>query len=320
MRFSWFPVLFIIFFLGVFAVQAISHSRKEKPPETKNSGWETPDINLVPNTPEGDLIRYGRELIVNTSFYFGPKGKIAVITNGMNCQNCHISAGTRLFGNNFAAVAANYPRYRNRSGQVESIEFRVNDCMQRSMNGKSIDSLSREMRAMVAYLRWVGKEVTPKTKPSGSGIIELPFLNRAADTIAGKKFFQAQCSRCHGENGEGMIYPDSSGYIYPPLWGMHSYNISAGLYRLSSLASFIRYNMPFDKTVTGFQLNDDQAWDVAAYIVAMPRPVIKFPQDWPKLETKPPDYPFGPYTDRFSELQHKYGPFIPIQQAHSNGK
>jgi thiosulfate dehydrogenase len=31
--------------------------------------------------------------------------------------------------------------------------------------------------------------------------------------------------------------------------------------------------------------------------------------DWPIISKKPIDYPFGPYADSFSELQHKYGPF-----------
>ncbi|HWR32811.1 MAG TPA: hypothetical protein VN451_04770, partial [Chitinophagaceae bacterium] len=60
------------------------------------------------------------------------------------------------------------------------------------------------------------------------------------------------------------------------------------------------------------QLSDEEAWDVAAFISSQSRQEKKFPQDWSKPETKPPDYPFGPYADHFSEQQHKYGPFIPI--------
>jgi thiosulfate dehydrogenase len=63
------------------------------------------------------------------------------------------------------------------------------------------------------------------------------------------------------------------------------------------------------------QLTDEDAWDVAAFIISQPRPQKLFAEDWPKKEMKPVDYPYGPYTDDFSEKQHKYGPFIPIQQA-----
>lgn len=285
-----------------------------------DKGWYAPDINLVPKTSDGDQIRYGRELIVNTSKYFGPKGIIASITNGMNCQNCHVEAGTKPFGNSFAAVAANYPLFRNRSGQIESIEFRINDCMQRSLNGKEIDSLSKEMRAMVAYFNWIGEGVPKKTKPAGSGIVEIPFMQRAADPQQGKMIFENQCQRCHGGNGQGVMFPDSTGYIYPPLWGSDSYNIGAGLYRISRLAAFIKYNMPFDLTQSSPQLSDEEAWDVAAFISSQPRPEKRFTGDWPKPETKPEDFPFGPYTDGFSEIQHKYGPFIPISEAKEKQK
>jgi thiosulfate dehydrogenase len=36
--------------------------------------------------------------------------------------------------------------------------------------------------------------------------------------------------------------------------------------------------------------------------------------DWPKYDKKPLDFAFGPYADGFSENQHKYGPFKPIQK------
>ncbi len=323
LRSSWFPVLLGFIFLVAFFTETVSNSPGNTIQSNNNKGeeWHSPDINLVPHTPDGEMIRYGRELIVNTATYFGPKGTIAAITNGMNCQNCHMWAGTKSFGNNFSAVAANYPKYRDRSGRVESIEFRINDCMERSLNGKGIDSLSKEMRAMVAYFKWIGNEVPQKTKPPGSGIAEISYLNRAADPQQGKIVYENKCQRCHNNNGEGIFYEDSTSYRYPPLWGPQSFNISAGLYRLSRLAGFIKYNMPFDLAQSSPQLTDEEAWDVAAFISSQPRPEKKFPGDWPKLATKPEDYPFGPYTDGFSELQHKYGPFVPIREAKekSNG-
>ncbi|HEY4154845.1 MAG TPA: cytochrome C, partial [Puia sp.] len=59
---------------------------------SKNRDWTAPDSSSIPHTAEGDLIRYGRKLIVNTSYYFGPKGIISHLANGMNCQNCHLEA------------------------------------------------------------------------------------------------------------------------------------------------------------------------------------------------------------------------------------
>lgn len=283
--------------------------------------WLAPDTNSIPKTAEGDLIRYGRDLIANTSYYLGPKGKVATISNGMNCQNCHLDAGARSFSNCFSAVASIYPVFRPRSGIVESIEFRVNDCMQRSLNGKPMDSASKEMQAMVAYFHWLDKDVKKGVKPVGAGTEDLPFLDRAADPVRGKQVYITNCQSCHGINGQGVFKPDSSGYVYPPLWGMHSYNVGAGLYRLTKFAGYVKASMPFGiATHNKPVLSDADAWDVAAFVNSQPRPVKSFPKDWPDLSLKSIDYPFGPYTDSFSEKEHKYGPYGPIKKARENAK
>src|SRR6218665_1139638 len=95
---------------------------------------------------EKEKIRYGRELIAHTAQYLGPNGSIRQMSNGMNCQNCHLQAGTQPWGNNYFAVYSTYPRFRARSGTKESIVKRVNDCLERSLNGKALDSTSYEMQ------------------------------------------------------------------------------------------------------------------------------------------------------------------------------
>jgi thiosulfate dehydrogenase len=283
--------------------------------------WIAPDESEISYDSNGDLIRYGKELIVNTSRYLGPKGIVAHFSNGMNCQNCHTNAGKENFGNPFSAVFSSYPKYRDRSGRVESVEFRVNECMQRSMNGKALDSLSLEMKAMVAYLEWVGKDVPKGIRPKGAGTQTLSFLNRSANPQKGKIVYLNYCQRCHAENGQGALNADASGYTYPPLWGNESYNVSAGLYRLSNLAGFIKNNMPYGEvTWKNPKLTDEEAWDVAAYISSQQRPVKLFSYDWPNISKKPVDYPFGPYADGFSEVQHKYGPFDPIKKAKASSE
>ncbi len=285
-------------------------------PGVDEKGWKAPDISLVPMTEDGALIKYGRELIVNTAYYLGPKGRVAKVSNGMNCQNCHIEAGTKPYGNSFSAVASVYPTFKPRSGIVESIEYRVNDCFQRSLNGTTIDTTSKEMKAMVAYLKWVGKDVLKGVVPVGAHIEELAFLNRPANVANGKMVYKVQCARCHGDNGQGLKSADSASYIYPPLWGAYSYNTGAGLYRLSRFAGYVKNNMPFgmanhNKPV----LTNEEAWDVAAYVNSQARPQKAFSKDWPNLKLKAIDQPFGPYSDTFSQTQHKYGPFGPIKSA-----
>ncbi|HEY8781208.1 MAG TPA: c-type cytochrome [Mucilaginibacter sp.] len=281
--------------------------------------WVIPDTTELTNGgEEAKLIKYGRALIVNTSYYFGPKGVIARKSNGVNCQSCHLDAGTKFLGNNFSMVSACYPRFKERSRTFETIVEKVEDCFVRSLNGKEIDSSGREMKAFAAYLQWIGKNVKKGIKPVGSGIEELSFLNRAADTAKGRIVFVSKCQTCHGKNGAGVLKKNGVGYIYPPLWGEHSYNIGASIYRISKFAGYVKNNMPF-KAVKKNRLTAEQAWDVAAFVNSQYHPFKDISSDWPKLATKPYDYPFGPYADHlFTRNQHKYGPYEPIKNYYAS--
>lgn len=318
-RSRWILILIIIInIIGLLFIEQCS-SKKQRAganeitaaattPESKFY-WHAPDTSRIENSDEGLLIRYGRDLIANTSYYLGPKGKVAAISNGMNCQNCHLEAGTKLWGNNYSAVQSTYPRFRERSGTVENIYKRVNDCIERSLNGKPLDTTSKEMRAIASYIKWLGNDVPKNVKPVGVGITTLAFLDREANPANGKEVYVQKCQRCHGVNGEGRLNTDGNGYAYPPLWGKHSYNTGAGLYRITRFAGYVKDNMPFGSSHMDQQLTDEEAWDVAAFVNSQPRPQKDFPKDWPNIATKPIDHPFGPYADKFSERQHKYGPF-----------
>jgi thiosulfate dehydrogenase len=274
--------------------------------------WIAPDTSQIPAGTNGDEIRYGRDLIANTSAYLGPDGKVMAISNGMNCQNCHLDAGTKPFGNNYSAVASTYPKFRARSGTSETIEKRVNDCIERSLNGHALPEESREMKAMVAYIKWIGKEVPKGVSPKGVGLVDLAFMEEAANPAKGKILYDVKCIVCHGKRGEGIMNADSATWIYPPLWGKASYNEGAGLYRLSRFAGYIKANMPLGATFLEPQLTDEEAWHIAAYVNSMNRPSKDLSKDWPDIAKKPIDHPFGPYTDGFDERQHKYGPFKSI--------
>lgn len=276
--------------------------------------WIAPDISSLDQDKNKDLILYGKDLIVHTSEYFGENGKLFKNnTNGMNCQNCHLEAGTKIFGNNYSAVASTYPKYRARSGAIETIYKRVNDCFERSLNGKVLDTNSKEMQGIVAYIKWLGKDVKKGDKPMGSGLKELAFLERAADSEKGKSVYSEKCQSCHQANGVGLMNTDKMSYTYPPLWGEHSYNDGAGLYRMASFAKYVKYNMPQSVKHSSPQLSDEEAWDVAAFVNSQPRPHKNIKSDWPNIEEKPFDHPFGPYVDGFDEKHHKFGPFKPIK-------
>lgn len=285
-----------------------------KPKDTSNY-WTAPDIASLDQNPKKDLILYGKDLIVHTSEYYGENGKIfKSSTNGMNCQNCHLEAGTKVFGNNYSAVASTYPKYRARSGAKENIYKRVNDCFERSLNGKSLDTTSKEMQGIVAYIKWLGKDVEKGIKPEGSGFKDMAFLDRPANPEKGKIIYTEKCQSCHQPNGEGIMNTEKTAYTYPPLWGKNSFNDGAGLFRLSNFAKYVKSNMPLGANHNSTQLSDEEAWDVAAFVNTQSRPHINIKKDWPKIEEKPFDHPFGPYADGFDEKQHKLGPFKPIKE------
>ena len=283
---------------------------------SKSEFWQAPDVWSANGTKsKQDLIQYGRDLIVYTAYYLGPRGRIAQQSNGLNCQNCHLDAGTKVFGNNYGSVASTYPKIRARSGQLEGIEKRINDCFERSLNGNPLKEDSKEMRAMVAYMKFLGQNVTKGEKAKGSGFKDLPFLNRAANPEKGKAVYELRCASCHQSDGHGIVDGIGQSYVYPPLWGPNSFNDAAGLSRISNMAKYVKYNMPFGVNYDAPELSDEDAWDVAAYVVSQTRPHKAVPQDWPDISKKPIDHPKGPYADNFSESQHKYGPFTAMKKS-----
>ena len=289
-------------------------------PDTNfNHVWTAPSDwrMMYLDSSEKDLVQYGRELIAQTSEYLGPKGSVLQMSNGMNCQNCHLNAGTQPWGNNYFAVQSTYPKFRARSGTVENQIKRVNDCFQRSLNGKALDSTGREMRAILAYIKWLGNDVEKDKIPRGAGIFKLKGMKRACDPSKGLEVYVAKCQSCHQADGGGLLAENGKSYTYPPLWGKNSYNHGAGLFRISNFAGYVKYNMPQGTTYEKPVLTDEEAWDVAAYVNSMPRPSKDLSMDWPKISKKPFDHPFGPYADPFSEVQHKFGPYKPIKDWYS---
>lgn len=315
---NW-PVLLLVIVVAIVLIREsiplLKNNAEAAKSNAYDSSWVSPSLH-TDRELEGEqraLVIYGQALIAHTAVYLGPKGKVASISNGMNCQNCHLNAGKKTWGNNYGAVASTYPRFRDRSGTTETIYKRVSDCFERSLNGTAPDSNSREYQAIEAYIKWVGKEVPKGVTPKETGITKLKFLDRAADPIKGKMVYQQHCQTCHGANGEGQLTLSGVEYEYPPLWGSNSYNSGAGLYRLSRFAGYVYSNMPNNKASHSNPiLTVEESWDVAAFVNSQPRPGKDLSKDWPNISKKPVDHPFGPFADGFTELQHKFGPYSPI--------
>jgi thiosulfate dehydrogenase len=180
--------------------------------------------------------------------------------------------------------------YRTRSNSVETIEYRVNDCFRRSMNGRPLATDGRDMRDIVAYFAFLSRDV-PMGPLLASNKLE-KWAQFKADAASGRTEFAGSCARCHGADGGGTP-------VAPPVWGRASYNLGAGMARVRTAAAFIKDNMPFDRPGS---LTDQQAFDVAAYINSRPRP--DFPAkvyDWPNGDA-PPDVAYGTFAARRKQV------------------
>jgi cytochrome c peroxidase len=282
--------------------------------------WVPPLMKDIPEGEEGELIRYGALLLTDTSAQLGSGAKdkkMRFSGNGLNCTSCHQDNGTKQFGLPWMGASQTYPQYRGREDQVQSLEQRINGCFERSLNGKAMAVDSREMKAMVAYVNWLSKDMPRDV----FGLVTPKFdgPNRKADVKKGEEVYDRFCMSCHGKNGDGYQSMSASGSgsnVAPALWGANSYNNGAGMNRLLTTAAFIHSNMPLGTVWSHPAITNEDTYDVAAYLSSKERPQMSgLEKDYPKLEKKAVDCPYPPYADDFSQEQHQYGPFQPIKAA-----
>ena len=277
-----------------------------------------PDTLLIPKDKFGEEVRYGRQLLVNTAYYIGPDGVAGhYLRNKMNCTNCHQDAGTKPYSFNLLASHDNYPQYRAREGKILTLAERVNNCIMHPHNGRPLPLDSREMVAILSYLKWINGFVPKGSNFEGKQNLTVGLPAAAASPGRGEKIFIENCASCHGNDGGGQLNAEKTSYVYPPLWGMQAYQPGSSMHRIIKMARWLKGNMPYNKATVGKPfLTDEQALDVAAFInndVIHRRPQPKS-FEYPEAMLKPIDYDRGPFSDSFSVEQHKYGPFQPIIQ------
>ncbi|MEP6674836.1 MAG: c-type cytochrome [Ferruginibacter sp.] len=308
----------IAFAIIIFSLSNCNSGNTDTVSDSKDSiVYAAPDTNKIPKDKFGEQVRYGRELMLHTAYYIGPDGIAGhYLGNKMDCSNCHQNAGTKPFAFSLMLSHESYPQYRAREGKVLSLAERVNNCVMRPHSGIPLPLDSKEMIAILSYLKWINSQLTVKDREKkGFDNLNIQFPERAGNPEKGKQLFSIQCSRCHGENGNGVFNPGDSGYKYPPLWGSFSYQPGSSMHRVIKQARWIKANMPNDQaTYSAPILSDEDAIDIASFINddrIHDRPNPKT-LDYPYPEEKAIDYGHAPFIDTFSELQHKFGPYQPI--------
>ena len=255
--------------------------RTSAPASSAALPFRVPVESEIKDTVTLASIRRGRALIHSTRDSLPHN-----VGASLSCANCHVGDGTQANAMPLVGAYTRFPQFRARSGHVDLLEDRINDCFKRSMNGKALVAESRDMRDIVTYIAFLSRGYPPGSELKGQGVPKLEPLE--GDTARGRQVFATTCIACHGADGNGSL-------VAPPLWGPRSYNIGAGMARVRSAAAFIHQLMPRDRPGI---LTPQQAFDVATYINTRPRP--DFPgkeHDWPHGGT-PPDVAYSTLESR----------------------
>ncbi|HLG06081.1 MAG TPA: c-type cytochrome [Gemmatimonadales bacterium] len=289
----WVPVFVGALLTGLPACRI----EQRPPPAGRDGAFRTPAESEIPSGPLGLSIRRGRALLRHT-----PDSLPQHAPSALRCFSCHMREGTKAGGLPLVGVYSRFPEYRPRNGLINLLEDRINDCFRRSLNGSALPRDGRDMRDLIAYFAFISRGIAPPGEVAGQGLPVLEPL--PPDTGSGRVLYREVCGRCHGADGDGTG-------LAPPLWGPRSFNVGAGMARLYTAASFIRHNMPNDQVVV---LTDQQAFDVAGYVLARPRP--DFPgkaDDWPGGDP-PPDVAYPTSAAR----QRKPAPSPPLPLPRPN--
>ena len=335
MKTSFHPLLLISlgFFIGIiffllsheYIPKCFHRSGLEVELAAERKSWRLKSIRFdLPDEGNKEMIAYGYELITKTSEHIGPlSGNPAMRYSGNNlaCKNCHLDAGRKIGAGSFVGVANRFPQFRGRENKIGTLKERVNGCMERSMNGKKLPEGSREMEAIIAYMKWLSEDVPTEVEQLYKGYVKVDIPEFRADPVKGKSLYLKYCRQCHMEEGQGFKAAGDrfTGYIYPPIAGPDSFNDGAGMNRVLTAASFIKANMPFGASYDKPIVTDEEAYHIAAYINTLSRPEkANKEKDFPDTKLKPVSTPYAPWTDDFSAEQHKFGPFPPMIDYYKN--
>jgi len=219
-------------------------------------------LDNLPNDKYGVEVELGFNIFTKTAEYAS-----RYVGNGLTCSNCHLDGGRQANAAPLWGAFGMYPAYRSRDDRSINLEERIQQCFKFSLNGFAPAVDAPEIRALLSYMHFISKGVPVGTQLPGRGFPQVMKTGYDPNPTRGESTYAEKCAHCHGNQGEGKKEDET--YIYPPLWGMNSYNKAAGFSRIPLLAGFIRANMPFGQ---GWSLTDQESLDLAAYINLQLRP------------------------------------------------
>jgi thiosulfate dehydrogenase len=154
---------------------------------------------------------------------------------------------------------------------VSPLPERLNDCMTRLMDGAAAGRSAADGALWPTCASSAIRRIFTEAGAASSRCRRCAWRGSVATV----------CAACHQANGLGRrlgSVNDGRGYRFPPLWGPDSFNDGAGMDQYQHIVGFVRRNMPRGVDPVHPQLSLQQAWDVAAYVISMPRPHDKAPR------------------------------------------
>src|SRR6266849_10350612 len=176
-------------------------------PQIDLAEWTPPNIGSVGDDPFGKLVKYGYALFTDTPNQIGPAAvdpDKRFSRSSLTCQNCHLKAGTQPYAVPLMGVWGQFPQYRGREGEIGTLEERINGCLERSMNCHVLPLDGTEMKAYLAYMKWLSTGIPDGAELVGAGTKSIKEPGRAADLGNGAKVFTDTCASCHGKDGLGQ--------------------------------------------------------------------------------------------------------------------
>lgn len=241
----------------------ISESAATKPEKPKEKLHIAPSDSTIPNDKYGDAVRLGKKIFTETYKYAR-----RYAGNDLSCSNCHLDAGRKPHSGPMWAAFGMYPAYRSENNRNNTLAEIIQQCFRFNMNGIAPTLDAPEVRALISYTHFLSKGVPVGVEMPGRGFPRVPGTGYDPNPTRGGDVYKEKCSECHGKDGQGLK-KDEERYVYPPLWGMDSYNKGSGMTRIEILAGFVKANMPMQQD---WSLTDQEALDVAAYVNLQFRP------------------------------------------------
>src|SRR5699024_4860629 len=141
-----------------------------------------------------------------------------------------------------------YPKYDERKDAVITLEEKINDSIVHDLNGEKIDYDGEEMRSIVAYLTDISKGEDYEA-------------HKDEDTIE-------KITEIEVEQGEKILNEEIK-YSAPVLVGEGLFADSSSMRCVLIMTNYDKNNLPQDDPDS---LSDQEASDVAAYILSEDRP------------------------------------------------